>query len=83
MNDQLSYLQERLDQIADLLREQAITLARNTDSLEEHMRRTNLLEEQMELALWPIRIAKVMMWAGGLITFGATLYYYWNQTRGS
>ena len=79
MNSEFQYLQERLDQIAALLREQAITLARNTDSLEEHMRRTNLLEEQMELALWPIRIAKVAMWAGGLITFAATLYYYFNQ----
>jgi len=79
MNDQLQYLQERLDQIADLLREQAITLARNTDSLEEHMRRTNLLEEQMELALWPIRIAKVAMWVGGAVTFIATLAYYANQ----
>lgn len=79
MNSEFQYLQERLDQIADLLREQAITLARNTDSLEEHMRRTEILEEQMEMALWPIRVAKVAMWVGGIVTFLATLYYYWNQ----
>jgi hypothetical protein len=79
MEKDLQYLRERVDGIADVLSKNTAVLEQNTESLKEHMRRTEILEGQMDTALWPIRIAKVLMWAGGVIMFVSTVYYYYNQ----
>lgn len=85
-SDEFAYLRERIDNIVSTLANQDKTLARNTDSLEEHMRRTlaaeaqiEKLSEQMEVALWPIKAAKLLGVLGALIMFAWTIAYYWNQ----
>lgn len=47
INARLDKIDDKLDKIADKLTDQAITHERNTVSLEEHIRRTDLLESQM------------------------------------
>tara|TARA_R110000868_G_scaffold59698_1_gene183284 strand:- start:125 stop:376 length:252 start_codon:yes stop_codon:yes gene_type:complete len=79
MSEEIKYIRERVDGIAETLARNTVVLEKNTESLKEHMRRTDLLETQMETALWPIRIAQILVWVGGVVMFGATLYYYWNQ----
>lgn len=86
MDDDIKYLRQRVDHIVDRLTRQDVLLEKhsilhekNTLDLSEHIRRTALLESQMELALWPIRVSKVLIWVGGVITFFATLAYYWNE----
>ena len=41
-------IDERLDHIALILERQVLVSAQNTDSLKEHMRRTDLLEKKLE-----------------------------------
>ena len=84
----IHYIRERLDHVVDRLSEQDKVLARNTASLDYHILRTDQNEEmieklgeQMELALLPVKVARVFMWVGGIITFVWTLAYYWNQMR--
>jgi len=68
MNSESQYLQERLDQIADVLREQAETLARNTASLELHMKRSDAMEEVVK------DLVKFRYWLlGAAATIGATV----------
>ena len=48
LESKLDKLDERLDKIDIHLGKVDITMSRNTDSLEEHMKRTELLEGQLE-----------------------------------
>lgn len=41
-------LEEKLDKIVEQIAEINVTMARNTASLDEHIRRTNMLEEKLE-----------------------------------
>ena len=45
--------------IKEVLIRNTETLRYNTDNLAEHMRRTEILEQQMEIALTPIKFIKV------------------------
>jgi vacuolar-type H+-ATPase subunit H len=49
MEKRLDKLEERLDTIIDKLHEQNVTLARNTESLIIHEKRTDLAEQKLEL----------------------------------
>jgi len=57
--------EQKLDKIVDTLGKQALTLERLTVSVEEHVRRTNLLEEDVR----PIKTHVAMM-QGALKVFG-------------
>jgi hypothetical protein len=48
MNDDIKYIRGKLDDIIDIVGQQGITLARNTVTLEEHVRRTNMLEQDIK-----------------------------------
>lgn len=48
MHEDLQYLRERVDGIADTLAKNTAVLEANTSSLREHMRRTELLETRVE-----------------------------------
>lgn len=43
----MDQINKKLDKIIDVQGEQAVTLARLTVSVEEHVRRTNILEDDM------------------------------------
>jgi hypothetical protein len=55
--------EEKLDKITEQISEINITLARNTVSLEEHIKRTNILENKLE----PVEKHVVMV--NGVIKF--------------
>lgn len=76
MQNDITYLRDRVDGIAEVLIEQSKQLTRNTvilelntESLQEHMRRTEALEKQMDVALIPV---KGLKWLGILITLLGT-----------
>ena len=48
MADDIKRLEAKLDKIADIQLDQAKLLERNTVTLEEHVRRTNILESKLE-----------------------------------
>lgn len=54
-------------------------LERNNELLHEHMRRTELLEEQMDTALLPIRVGRVAAVVIGVL---ATVLTAWATWRG-
>jgi prefoldin subunit 5 len=47
MNEQLNRLEAKIDKITDKLHAVDVTLATNTSSLVEHVKRCDLLEEKM------------------------------------
>lgn len=56
-------------------------LEQNTEHLREHIRRTNLLEGQMETALLPIRVFRILVYTLGiastiLAVVSATLHIF-------
>lgn len=59
MTTDLERIETKLDRVSDTLSGQAVTLARNTVSLEDHVRRTNLLEARVE----PLTVAH-QRWVG-------------------
>lgn len=67
----LQYLRERIDGVADTLSRNTVILEANTKSLEEHMRRTDLLERRVEVALIPVKVAKWLGYIIGLLGTGA------------
>ncbi len=69
MHDDMRYLRDRVDGIADVLVRNTVILEKNTESLAEHMRRTAALEKQMDTALIPIKAVK---WFGVFITLLGT-----------
>lgn len=66
--DEMQYVRSRVDGIADTLAHNTAILEKNTESLKEHMRRTEILETQMETALIPIKSVKILAYIFGLIT---------------
>ena len=58
-------IEQKIDKIVETLGEQAVTLGRLTVSVEEHVRRTNILEEDVK----PIK-AHVFMMNGAIKFFG-------------
>lgn len=48
MEHDFQYIRDRLDRVVDVLSEHGELLARNTASLEEHMRRSDALETRVE-----------------------------------
>lgn len=83
MKDEIQYIRGRVDSIADVLARNTVVLEKNTESLQEHMRRTEILEEQMDTALIPIKVGKVAVWVVGILSAVATVvgaalqYYHW------
>lgn len=67
MKEDIQYLRQRVDGIADVLTKNTTVLEANTESLKEHMKRTELLEEQMETALIPIKASKILAYVLGFI----------------
>lgn len=47
-NDWLIYLHEKLDRIDNKIDDMRVDVARNTVSLEEHIKRTNILEAELK-----------------------------------
>lgn len=73
------YLRERIDQIADILSKNTAILEANTDSLKEHIRRTELLEQQMDTALLPIYFMKWLAYGIGIVgTIAGTVLGIWQ-----
>jgi len=72
MSDDLSHIRERLDQIADILREHAEILARNTASLELHMKRSDALEKIVDDL---VRFRYYLMGAIAIISVAGPLIY--------
>ena len=73
MQDQLSYIQGKVDRIDDRMDNVDKTLAVNTNLLGEHIKRTNLLEKQMgnvnEHVIRVRFLGKIAVWcAGALVT---------------
>lgn len=68
MQNDLNYLRERIDVISDVLTRNTVILEKNTESLQEHMRRTDILEQQMQTALIPVKTAKILGYIIGLLT---------------
>lgn len=71
-------IREKIEDIAVTLAKNTAILDRNTDDLAKHIRRTDLLEGKMEVALLPIRwlrvSAIVLGSLGTLATIGGVLY---------
>lgn len=53
--EKLDKIAEKLDKLDGRMDDMAITLVRNTDSLEHHIARTNLLEEYVKTEITPIK----------------------------
>ena len=75
--DQSNRIEAKLDKVIDKQQEQAVIQERhsvlhekNSEDLAEHIRRTNILEEQMQTALLPIRASK---WLAGVAAAFLTL----------
>ena len=66
-DSEFTYLRERIDSISDTLSKNTAILESNTESLREHMRRTAMLEEQMEMALIPIQFIKWSVYVLGVL----------------
>lgn len=67
LKDELAYVRGRVDEMAETLVKNTVILEANTESLREHMRRTDLLEKQMETALIPIKVGKLLGYIIGLL----------------
>lgn len=48
MDTKFKRIEDKLDKIVDTQTTQAVTLARLTTSVEDHIKRTNILEEKVE-----------------------------------
>jgi len=72
-------IEDKLDKIADTLTDHAVTHARNTTSLEDHIRRTELLEE----ALKPLKQTDTILRAclKGLAALATLLTILYTITR--
>lgn len=71
MKEDIQYLRERVDGIGETLAKNTAILEQNTESLKEHMRRTELLEKHMDVALIPIKATK---WLVSVAAAIATIY---------
>lgn len=64
MHEDLQYLRERVDSIADVLTRNTVVLEQNTDSLKEHMKQTGLIARRVQLLE---ETGKFMKWLGVII----------------
>jgi hypothetical protein len=89
-NRRLDRIEHKIDSLYELNVEQSNILVRheilherNTESIVEHVRRTNLLEAQMEEALKPIEWARmtgrILLWISAAIIPILALYYTLKQ----
>lgn len=67
MHEEFKYLRNRVDGIADTLARNTTILEANTESLKEHMRRTELLEAQVDRAIIPYNVMKWTAYILGLL----------------
>ena len=56
--NRLDRLEDKIDKLSDTANTNAIQLARNTISLEEHIKRTNLLEDELKTTKTEIKTHK-------------------------
>jgi len=78
-DSEFTYLRERIDQIADTLSKNTAILESNTESLKEHIRRTDLLEQQMDTALLPIHFMRWLAYGIGVVlTVAGTVLGIWQ-----
>lgn len=64
---------EKLDKIESVLSEQAVTLAKLTVTVEDHVRRTNLLEEDMKPIKRHVVMIEGVLKALGVLAIIATI----------
>lgn len=77
-------LENKIDKMQDALVRIEVTMERNTLSLEEHMRRTNILEgelkaqkEKTEKQLLPLQDqAKLIKWSVRIVSVGAAVLVF-------
>lgn len=67
MKDDIQYLRSRVDHIADTQSRQTAILEKNTESLAEHMRRTEALENRVEDHEFPFKVMRFIAYGLGLI----------------
>lgn len=77
--DQKAELADNLISLNRELVRLAVGLERNNELLQEHMRRTEILEQQMETALLPIRAAKVFAAILGVVGTAITAWVAWHK----
>lgn len=66
-------IEDKIDKISDDISEVKVTLARNTVSLEEHVKRTNILEARVEPMRKDIDMVKGAIALIGLLATIATI----------
>ena len=76
LEDVFEEYRKDVSSIKDDLTEIKIWLAKNTDSLDYHIRRTNILEEKVEVAYDFVKITKFLgKFAAGIAGFIGLIYY--------
>jgi hypothetical protein len=68
--DQLNKIQADIEELKIIAAKNAVVLERNTEDIRKHIRRTDLLEDQVQIALLPIKFAK---WSAAVVGVGASL----------
>lgn len=65
--EHLHVIEQKIDKIDERMDNIALTLARNTESLEIHIKRTNLLESKVEIIDKHVIMVNAIVKTGGLI----------------
>lgn len=70
----LNKIHEHILDIYRILERNTVTLEENTKSLQEHMKRTAILEKQMQTALVPYRWGRMLLVLLGALAALAAIY---------
>lgn len=74
-------LEDKLDKVMDMQGEMNVTLAKQSVILEEHVKRTNILEEKLAPVEKHVSLMKSLMKIGGMALtgdFAMKLLQYWK-----
>lgn len=75
MDKLLNKIQEDITELKVMAAENSVVLKANAEDIRDHIKRTNLLEQQMQTALLPIRFAKwFAALIGTLAAFSSMIY---------
>jgi hypothetical protein len=74
LRQEIENIREKLIEVIEILSRNTATLERNTEDMREHIRRTQILEEQMQTALLPIKMFKVLGIIVSVVAAAATIY---------
>lgn len=70
MDQKLDKIIDEVAEIKIIVAKNTFMLEKNTEDIEHHIKRTDLLQDQMQTALIPIRFAK---WSAAVLGVGATI----------